>query len=83
MARPQHVTGGLARLDSPALNKGTAFTAEERRAYGLEGLLPPAVESLDRQLERALQHLDAKPTDLERSIDLIALADRNETLFYR
>ena len=72
-----------ALLDSPTLNKGTAFTTEERRAYGLEGLLPQAVETLDRQLERVLQHLDAKPNDLERYIYLIGLADRNETLFYR
>jgi malate dehydrogenase (oxaloacetate-decarboxylating)(NADP+) len=74
---------GQALLDSPTLNKGTAFTPEERYAYGLEGLLPQAVETLDRQLERVLQHLDAKPTDLERYIYLIGLADRNETLFYR
>ena len=79
----QQVTRGLALLDNPTLNKDTAFTPEERRAHGLEGLLPPAVETLDRQLERVLQHLDAKPTDLERYIYLIALADRNETLFYR
>jgi malate dehydrogenase (oxaloacetate-decarboxylating)(NADP+) len=83
MASQQQVTRGLALLDTPTLNKGTAFTAEERRAYGLEGLLPHAVESLDRQLERVLQHLDAKPNDLERYIYLIGLADRNETLFYR
>jgi malate dehydrogenase (oxaloacetate-decarboxylating)(NADP+) len=74
---------GQALLNDPARNKGTAFTLEERRKYGLEGLLPNAVESLDRQVERAMQHLDAKPTDLERYIYLIGLADRNETLFYR
>ena len=73
MARQQQVTRGLALLDTPTLNKGTAFTPEERRDYGLEGLLPPAVESLDRQLERVLQHLDAKPNDLERYIYLIGL----------
>jgi hypothetical protein len=56
---------------------------EERRRYGLEGLLPPAVESLDRQPERVMQHLDAKPNDLERYVYLIGLADCNETLFYR
>ena len=83
MARPQQVTRGLALLDNPTLNKGPAFTTEERHAHGLEGLLPPAVETLDRQLERVLQHLDAKPNDLERYIYLIGLADRNETLFYR
>ena len=70
-------------LNDPKCNKGTAFTAEERRKYGLEGLLPHAVESLNRQLERVMEHLDAKPTDLERYIYLIGLSDRNETLFYR
>ena len=83
MARQQQVTRGLALLDTPTLNKGTAFTPEERREYGLEGLLPHAVDTLDRQLERVMQHLDAKPNDLERYIYLIGLSDRNETLFYR
>jgi malate dehydrogenase (oxaloacetate-decarboxylating)(NADP+) len=78
-ARP---LSGPELLDDPYLSKGTAFSAEERRRYGLEGLLPQAVESLERQLERVLQHLDAKPSDLERYIYLIGLADRDETLFY-
>src|SRR6516165_4211334 len=79
----QQVLRGPELLDDPHFNKGTAFTPEERRRYGLEGLVPQAVEGLDRQLERVMQHLDAKPTDLERYIYLIGLADRNETLFYR
>jgi transposase len=74
---------GEALLNDPARNKGTAFTAEERRKYGLEGLLPHAVENLDRQVERVMEHLDAKPNDLERYIYLIGLSDRNEILFYR
>ena len=74
---------GLALLDDPTHNKGTAFTAKERAEFGLEGLLPPSVESLDRQVERVMHHLDAKSTDLERYIYLTGLADRNETLFYR
>jgi malate dehydrogenase (oxaloacetate-decarboxylating)(NADP+) len=74
---------GAALLDDPRRNKGTAFSPQERRHYGLEGLLPHAVESLDRQVERVMQHLEAKPTDLERYIYLIGLSDRNETLFYR
>src|SRR5438132_13998113 len=74
---------GQALRNDPVRNKDTAFTLEERRKYGLEGLLPQAVESLDRQLERVMQHLDAKPNDLERYVYLIGLADRNETLFYR
>jgi malate dehydrogenase (oxaloacetate-decarboxylating)(NADP+) len=92
MARPQHSKRekepqpslrGAELLDNPTFNKGTAFTPEERREYGLEGLLPHAVETIDRQLERVMEHLDAKPTDLERYIYLIGLSDRNETLFYR
>jgi malate dehydrogenase (oxaloacetate-decarboxylating)(NADP+) len=74
---------GVPLLNDSIHNRDTAFTAEERRKYGLEGLLPAAVESLDRQVERVLQNLDAKPNDLERYIYLIALEDRNETLFYR
>src|SRR5580692_10617974 len=80
---PSHTLRGQALLDHPTLNKGTAFGAEERRRFEIEGLLPPSVEDLDRQHERVLQHLDAKPTDLERYIYLVGLADRNETLFFR
>jgi malate dehydrogenase (oxaloacetate-decarboxylating)(NADP+) len=81
-ARKQ-VLHGQALLDDSIRNKGTAFTTEERRQYGLDGLLPPLVENLDRQLERVMRHLDAMPNDLERYIYLMGLADRNETLFYR
>jgi malate dehydrogenase (oxaloacetate-decarboxylating)(NADP+) len=79
----RHAQHGIALLNDPVGNKGTAFTAKERREFGLEGLLPPSVDSLDRQLERVMQHLDVKPNDLERYIYLIGLLDRNETLFYR
>jgi len=74
---------GEALLNDPLRNKGTAFTAAERKKYGLEGLLPAAVEGIDRQVERVLTHLDAKESDLERYIYLIALSDQNETIFYR
>src|SRR5712664_3997356 len=74
---------GTELLDDSRRNKGTAFTQQEREAYGLVGLLPHSVESLDRQVERVLGHLEAKPTDLERYIYLVGLSDRNETLFYR
>src|SRR5246127_2628709 len=86
IGKSNHMTDNLqgqALLNDAVRNKGTAFTLEERRKYGLEGLLPQAVESLHRQLERVMQHLDAKPSDLERYVYLIGLADRNETLFYR
>ncbi len=74
---------GIALLNDPALNKGTAFTPEEREHLGLEGLLPPSTDTLERQVERVLGHLDGKPNDLERYIYLVGLVDRNETLFYR
>lgn len=74
---------GLALLNDPVLNKGMAFSQEERTQFGLEGLLPSEEETLDRQMERVLEHLDAKPNDLERYIYLIGLSDRNQTLFYR
>ncbi|MBO1324603.1 NAD-dependent malic enzyme [Acetobacter sp. TBRC 12305] len=74
---------GLALLNNAQLNKGTAFTQEERRLYGLEGLLPTQVESLERQVERIHRHLDAKGSNLERYIYLSGLRDQNETLFYR
>ncbi|EKN3756877.1 NAD-dependent malic enzyme [Yersinia enterocolitica] len=74
---------GVALLDDPVLNKGTAFTADERKRLHLEGLLPDAVETIDRQLQRVLDHLKSKTDDIERYIYLLGLCDRNETLFYK
>ncbi len=74
---------GVALLDDPVLSKGTAFSQAERKEQGLEGLLPPAVETIDRQLERVMGHLAQKPSDLERYVYLMGLCDRNETLFYK
>jgi len=74
---------GIDLLDDPILNKGTAFTEAERKKHGLEGLLPTAVETIERQLERVMGHLDRKPSDLERYVYLMGLCDRNETLFYK
>ena len=74
---------GLALLRDPLLNKGTAFTEAERDALGVRGLLPPHVLSQDEQAERTLRHIRAQPTDLEKFIELVALQDRNESLFFR
>ncbi len=74
---------GLDLLDNPVLNKGTAFTQAERQKYRLDGLLPPSVETIERQLERVMGHLEHKPSDLERYVYLMGLCDRNETLFYK
>ena len=74
---------GMHLLDTPILNKGTAFTDEERSAFGLHGLLPPQIESLDEQTARAYEAFRRKTDDLERHIYLRALQDTNEILFYR
>lgn len=77
-----HDERGIRLLTTSALNKGTAFTDAERAAFGLEGLLPPSVETIYQQQRRILQQLGQKPTDLERYIFLIQLFDSNQTLFY-
>ncbi len=74
---------GAALLNDAKQNKGTAYTQEERSQLGLEGLLPHAVETLDRQFERAMDQLSQQPTNLAEYLYLSALQDRNETLFYR
>ena len=74
---------GLSLLRNPLLNKGTAFTLAERRALGLQGLLPPCVSTQDQQMRRILEHLRGLPNDLEKFVDLNALHDRNEALFFR
>src|ERR1700757_1845684 len=74
---------GVNLLERPTLNKGTAFTENERTRLGLYGLLPPQVESLDQQVVRAYEAYLRKDDDLERHIYLRALQDTNEILFYR
>lgn len=74
---------GLAVLNSPLLNKGTAFPAEERRALGLTGLLPPEISTLSAQVKRAYFQYERLPDALSKNIYLTALHDRNEVLFYR
>jgi len=70
-------------LNRQGLNKGTAFTEDERTEFGLHGLLPPHVETLDEQVVRAYGAYQRKDDDLERHIYLRALQDTNEVLFYR
>ena len=74
---------GIALLRDPLLNKGTAFTEQERDALGLRGLLPAHVLSLEQQAVRVLTNLRRLPNDLEKYVALNALHDRNETLFFR
>ncbi len=76
------LTGPLL-LTSPLLNKGSAFTEEERQELGLWGLLPPHLSTFEEQLTRSYENYTRKNTDLERYIHLVSLQDRNETLFFR
>jgi malate dehydrogenase (oxaloacetate-decarboxylating) len=74
---------GRALLLNPFTNKGTAFTRREREELDLEGLVPPAVCTIQQQLERTYESFQTKNSDLEKFIYLTSLHDRNETLFYR
>ena len=74
---------GEPLLRDPFTNKGTAFTAAEREALGLDGLVPPAISTMDQQLARVYENYRVKQTPLERYIHLASLQDRNETLFFR
>jgi len=73
---------GYELLNDPLLNKGTAFTEEERDAFDLHGLLPPHVATLDLQVQRRLDAFRAIGTDLQKYVFLRGLQDTNETLFY-
>jgi malate dehydrogenase (oxaloacetate-decarboxylating)(NADP+) len=81
MSAPTHPTG-YDLLRNPRLNKGTAFTQEERRAFGLEGLLPPAVTTLALQVARRHAEIAAFDHDLQKYLVLSDLQARNETLYY-
>ncbi|WP_089206443.1 NAD-dependent malic enzyme [Streptosporangium subroseum] len=75
--------GGLEVLENPLLNKGTAFSPQERADLDLDGLIPPVVETLEEQARRAYAQYLEQPTDLLKNVFLLALQDRNEVLFYR
>lgn len=74
---------GMALLHDPLLNKGTAFTEQERDALGLRGLLPPHVHTQEEQMARSLQQLRRMADPLDKYVALNALHDRNEALFFR
>jgi malic enzyme len=89
----RHDSKGTARLEvpyrgtrllrHPVYTKGTAFTEEEREAFGLEGLLPHAVSTMEQQEKRVYANISRKSDELEKFIGLASLQDRNEHLFYR
>ena len=73
---------GYELLKDPFLNKGTAFTQEERKAYQLEGLLPPAVETIELQAERVYAEMKKKSSLIEERRFLMDVFNHNRTLFY-
>lgn len=81
MNKKKPLTGFMA-LNSASINKGTAFSVEERQRYKLRGLLPPRVVSFEIQLERTLKNMRRKQDDIEKYVFLTALQARNEKLFY-
>jgi malate dehydrogenase (oxaloacetate-decarboxylating) len=82
-AIPDSLPRGRALLRDPHLNRGTAFTADERSALGLQGLLPAAVLSLDDQARRSYEQYRAQSDDLARNTFLASVRQRNEVLFYK
>jgi malate dehydrogenase (oxaloacetate-decarboxylating)(NADP+) len=74
---------GYELLRDPRFNRGTAFTDAERRELGLEGLLPPAVSTLELQVARRHEEIAELSDDLQKYLVLADLQTRNETLFYR
>ncbi|XP_051172058.1 NADP-dependent malic enzyme isoform X2 [Leptopilina boulardi] len=74
---------GIDHIRNPQLNKGMAFSIEERQTLGIHGLLPAAVKTQDEQLKLCRLNIDRYPDDLSKYIYLSSLMDRNEKLFYR
>jgi malate dehydrogenase (oxaloacetate-decarboxylating) len=83
MRSHDHTKYGIDRIEDPLLNRGTAFTEQERKDWRLLGLLPPHIDTLEEQVERGYEAFSAKPTPIEKHIYLRQLQDENETLFYR
>lgn len=74
---------GPALLETPLLNKGSAFSKEEREAFNLTGLLPPRYESIEEQVKRAYMQYSSFESTINKHIYLRAIQDKNETLFFR
>ena len=83
-SEPRHIeVGGVPLLSNPLLNKGTAFTIEERERFGLHGLLPTGVETIEQRADRIRSQLELETSDLARHMLLRGVQDYDETLFLR
>jgi malate dehydrogenase (oxaloacetate-decarboxylating)(NADP+) len=83
MSKPLRTPTGIRLLNDPALNKGTAFTENERNRLKLRGLIPPRILTQEQQVEKVLENFRTQSSDLDKYVYLTSLHDRNERLFYR
>lgn len=82
--RPLYIPySGPTLLETPLLNKGSAFSKDERESFNLTGLLPPSYETIDEQVERCYMQFSTFTTNMNKHIYLRAIQDKNETLYYK
>ena len=74
---------GAVLLNHPFFNKGSAFTKEERRDFGLHGLLPQSIQTLDQQVQRAYEQYSKQPDDLAKNTFLTSMKEQNEVLYFK
>ncbi len=74
---------GPVLVETPLLNKGTAFSKEERNLFNLTGLIPPTYETIEEQVKRAYVQFSSFVENINKHIYLRAIQDTNETLFFR
>lgn len=74
---------GTMLLNHPYFNKGSAFPADERRAFNLTGLLPQSVQTLEQQTNRAYEQYSTRPDDLAKNTFLTSMKEQNEVLYYK
>lgn len=74
---------GTVLLNHAYYNKGSAFTKEERRDFELAGLLPPSIQTLEQQVQRAYEQYSARPNDLAKNTFLSSMKDQNEVLYFK
>lgn len=74
---------GAALLQSSQFNKGSAFPSEERTTFKLHGLLPPNIQTLDEQVQRAYQQYSSRENDLAKNTFMASMKAQNEVLYYK